>query len=203
MKEQDIRPEHLHQRYLELSAEDAERCFSGVERRVIPCVACGSAENHLQFEKNGFAYTRCDICGTSFNVRARLHRCVRGVSGTRLLHGIGPRNFSQQSPKLGVHPFSDHVWSGCRSSTVSRRINVGRLVEVGAGFEIFLEEWRARFPQTELFAIEPSGKLAQECRRKGFSVVEDIVENVTGYDAHGDLVVCFEVIEHVYDPVSS
>jgi len=39
--------------------------------------------------------------------------------------------------------------------------------------------------------------LANECRSKGFTVIEDIVENVTGYDNSADLVTCFEVLEHV------
>ncbi len=44
--------------------------------------------------------------------------------------------------------------------------------------------------------------MAAECRAKGFSVVEEIVENVTGLDKSADLVTCFEVLEHVYDPLS-
>jgi hypothetical protein len=46
--------------------------------------------------------------------------------------------------------------------------------------------------------VEPSTSLANECRSKGFLVIEDIVKNVTGYDNSADLVTCFEVLEHVY-----
>src|SRR5436853_7850415 len=66
MKEADIRPEHLHRRYLELSAEDADRCFGRGARHTIPCVACDAAGARVEFEKNGFPYSRCDICGTLY-----------------------------------------------------------------------------------------------------------------------------------------
>lgn len=50
-------------------------------------------------------------------------------------------------------------------------------------------------------AVEPSESFARECRAKGFDVIENIVENVQGYDDHADLVACFEVLEHVYAPL--
>ncbi|NTW99022.1 MAG: methyltransferase domain-containing protein, partial [Geobacteraceae bacterium] len=57
------------------------------------------------------------------------------------------------------------------------------------------------FPQTTALAVEPSVSLAKECRHKGFPVVEDIVENVSGHENSADLVTCFEVLEHVYEPL--
>ncbi|MBT6053117.1 MAG: hypothetical protein HOG49_40470 [Candidatus Scalindua sp.] len=50
MKEIEIRPQELMQRYVELSAKDTEVCFSGVEeRRDSPCVACGSTDIAEEF----------------------------------------------------------------------------------------------------------------------------------------------------------
>ena len=56
MKEQDIRPQKLLERYLQLSKEDAVQCFANEVRQPIPCVACGSSNHEDQFEKIGFAY---------------------------------------------------------------------------------------------------------------------------------------------------
>ena len=66
MKESDIRPEALLKRYLELSEQDAKLCFAETPRRDIPCVACKSEELVREFEKNGFAYSSCQNCGTLF-----------------------------------------------------------------------------------------------------------------------------------------
>jgi len=80
---------------------------------------------------------------------------------------------------------------------------IRRLIDVGAGYGIFLDEWRKRAPNTLLVAVEPSAALAEECRSKRFEVVENIVEQVGGgYEGFADLVVCFEVLEHVYEPVA-
>ncbi len=74
-------------------------------------------------------------------------------------------------------------------------------MDIGAGYGIFLEEWKARFPETRAIAVEPSSHLAKVCRQKGLEVVEKIAEKVTGYNEMADLVVCFEVLEHVYNPL--
>ena len=66
MKEKEIRPEGLLNRYLELSAKDAERCFGSETRLEVACVACGGNQTRDQFEKNGFAYVQCADCGTLF-----------------------------------------------------------------------------------------------------------------------------------------
>jgi len=76
------------------------------------------------------------------------------------------------------------------------------VVDVGAGYGIFLEEWKALYPQSRAIAIEPSNHLSEVCRDKGLEVVENIAEKVIGYDNIADLVICFEVLEHVYDPLS-
>ena len=47
MKEIDIRPAELMQKYIELSAQDAKLCFSDGARLDIPCIACGSKDIKL------------------------------------------------------------------------------------------------------------------------------------------------------------
>jgi len=84
----------------------------------------------------------------------------------------------------------------------AKSIVVEQLIDVGAGYGIFLDEWRKANSATQLLAVEPSSLLAVECRDKGFEVVEEIAENVSGYDNYAYLVVCFEVLEHVYDPLT-
>jgi 2-polyprenyl-3-methyl-5-hydroxy-6-metoxy-1,4-benzoquinol methylase len=76
------------------------------------------------------------------------------------------------------------------------------LIDVGAGYGIFLDEWRVKNSKTELIAVEPSSALATECRNKDLNVIELTAEDVEGYDDYADLVVCFEVLEHVDDPLN-
>ncbi len=40
MKEYEIRPQELLEKYIELSVQDAEKYFSNDVRKKLPCVAC-------------------------------------------------------------------------------------------------------------------------------------------------------------------
>ena len=62
MKEDEIRPKDLLKRYVELSAQDALKCFSDCNRRELPCVACGKKNLTFQFNKHGFDYSLCNYC---------------------------------------------------------------------------------------------------------------------------------------------
>jgi 2-polyprenyl-3-methyl-5-hydroxy-6-metoxy-1,4-benzoquinol methylase len=202
MKEIDIRPQHLLERYLELSAQDAELCFSSSERIDFPCIACGGKDSQFQFKKNGFSYAQCEQCGTLYQtprptIQAYEEFYRNSVSSQFWAEQFFPVVAEARREKI-FRPRVERLSSLCHDND----IQVQTLVEVGSGFGIFLEEWRKSYPEVKALAIEPSKSLADECRRKGFEVIEEIAENVQGCDGLADLVVCFEVLEHVYDPLS-
>lgn len=202
MKESDIRPEALLRRYLELSERDADLCFADASRHDIPCVACGSERLSGEFEKNSFAYSSCRDCGTLFQCPRpsieSFEAFYRNSASSRYwAEEFFPAVAEARREKI-FRPRVERLAGLCRA----KEISVERLIDVGAGYGIFLDEWRKRHPSTRVVAVEPSESLAAECRAKGFDVVEEIAENVAGYDHHADLVVCFEVLEHVYDPLA-
>lgn len=202
MKEHDIRPQALIDRYLELSAEDAEQCFGTGARDTVPCVACGSDHCDPAFVKSGFAYALCRACGTLFQSPrpsiAAFEAFYRESKSSRYWADVFFPAVAEIRREAIFRPRVERLAALC----AEKRITVDRLIDVGAGYGIFLDEWRRVAPATHGLAIEPSASLAEACRQKGFPVVEDIVENVAGHDNSADLIVCFEVLEHVYDPLS-
>lgn len=201
MKESDIRPEALLKRYLELSEKDAELCFVNNVRHAIPCVACGGERLTEEFEKNGFTYSSCRNCGTLFQSPrppiAAFEAFYRdSVSSRYWAEEFFPAVAEARREKI-FRPRVERLSSLCHSKNIAME----RIIDVGAGYGIFLDEWRKANPTAQVLAVEPSESLATECRLKGFDVVEEIAENVSGYNDHADLVVCFEVLEHVYDPL--
>jgi SAM-dependent methyltransferase len=201
MKEHEIRPQELLNRYLELSAQDAENCFGNESRTSMPCVACGKAQLTHQFDKSGFAYAQCDECGTLFqNPRPSIsafEAFYRESESSRYWADVFFPAVAEIRREKIFRPRAMRLAELC----ADRGLTVERLIDVGAGYGIFLEEWQRMFPDTSPLAVEPSPSLAQTCREKGFVVVEDIVENVNGHDGSADLVACFEVLEHVYEPL--
>ncbi len=202
MKGADIGPDDIFQRYLEISAADAEHRFNNTERLSNPCIACELGNVSWQFEKSGFADVRCDGCGMLYQSPRPLigafEAFYRSSVSSRYWAEIFFPAVAEARRERIFRPRVERLAALCAEKGVSAE----RLVDVGAGYGIFLEEWRTRFPRADLIAVEPSQNLAQICRGKGFKVVEDIVENVHGYDGYADLLVCFEGLEHVYDPVS-
>jgi SAM-dependent methyltransferase len=202
MKEDDIRPEALYRRYLELSHEDAENCFGDELRLDIDCVACGSAQVSFSFTKLGFQYVECDICGTLYQSPRPTLEAFEAFYRDSVSSNYWAEVFFPATAEIRREAiFRPRVERLSRIAN-DRNISISKLIDVGAGYGIFADEWRKHDPSARIVAIEPSSSLAVECRNKGFETVEAIAEEAEGYDQFADLVVCFEVLEHVFDPVS-
>jgi SAM-dependent methyltransferase len=201
MKETDIRPLELMKRYVELSAKDAELCFTGEQRRDLPCVSCGSINTIKEFSKSGFDYALCNDCGTLYQTPRppikEFDAFYKNSRSSKYWADVFFPSVAEARREQIFKPRVKRLLELCKTSN----LNVSKLIDVGAGYGIFLDEWRKALPDTELVAIEPSVSLAEECRNKKLSVVESLVENVEGYDDYADLVVCFEVLEHVDSPL--
>ena len=202
MKENEIRPELMRDKYLELSAKDAEIYFSLNNRKKISCIACNSSQNYESFSKNGFQYSVCKLCGTLYqSPRPNLEEFesfYRDSISSRYWAEVFFPAVAEKRRELIFKPRAINIANFCNNKNIA----IDRIIEVGSGYGIFLEEWRKIYPKSKLIAIEPSKQLAQTCRSKNITVVEELAENVTGYNDYADLLVCFEVLEHVYDPVA-
>jgi len=74
--------------------------------------------------------------------------------------------------------------------------------DIGAGFGLFLEELRAILPNNKYIAIEPSIEMAAKCREKGLDTKCVCFEELENAEGKFDLLSAFELIEHLYNPVS-
>lgn len=146
MKEYEIRPEALFNRYLELSAEDAENCFNGETRQDIICVGCGGTKTKHQFNKNGFAFVQCVDCSTLFQsprppMEAYEVFC-RGSNSSRYWAEVFLPAVAEIRREKICRPRAEKLIDLC----AEKGVNVECLIDVGAGFGILLDEWRQRYP---------------------------------------------------------
>ena len=202
MKESDIRPANIHNEYLRLSALDTQSYFSGSIREVIPCVACGQAKVNWTFDKNGFGYVVCTECHSLFQsprpTRDEFKHFYEDSASSRYWAQYFFPAVVEKRRELIFKPRAAAISELCLKKNIRAD---GTVVDVGAGHGIFLEEWRRLHPMAHLRAVEPSREMAQVCRSKSIEVLETIAEEARAFDDCADLLVCFEVIEHVYQPV--
>lgn len=203
MREADIRPAELHDEYLRLSAADARSFFSdhgALEHRA--CPGCGADDPEPAFEKHDFRLSTCRDCGSLYvdpaPGAAQLDRFYRDSPSTRYWANVFFPAVAEARRERIFRPRVERILAMLDGMDVRPR----RIVDVGAGAAIFLEEFRDLAPATELRAVEPGNTLAATCRDKGFATFEGFAEDAAGdadWSGWADLATCFEVIEHAGD----
>lgn len=199
MKESDIRPSDILNRFLQLCSEDSVIYFKDCAKKDIPCPACVSKQVKRSFNKWGFDYVVCQECGTLYqSPRPPQENFERFYQESRSAQYWAKTFFPSVAEARREHLFRpkvEKIIQLCNDDKFSPSV----VVDIGAGYGLFLEEWRKKFPKAELVAIEPNADLANVCRAKGLKVVESFVEDV---DSHGiyDMLVALELIEHIYEP---
>lgn len=200
MKENEIRNREAYIDYLSLVEQDAKIMLRDKAQFMsIDCPACASKNHVLEFKKINFSYHVCRDCDTLFvTPRPNLKQL---------------EEFYRYSPSalFWVEKFFKPVAESRRQkifrpraekiADMIRKENRGKLkiAEIGAGFGLFLEELNKIMSGLDLTAIEPSKEMAGICKDKGLAVKEELVENIKEKEAF-DILVCFELIEHLFSP---
>lgn len=199
--ENDIRPEAMFQRFLDLCAMDAVALFPPAPREEQPCPGCGCSRAEHAFDKWGFAFATCAECGSLF----QSPRPERSAFSDYYQHSPSMRYWGETflpqvakaRSRLLFAPKAEQISRLC----AEKGRDVGCIVDVGAGAGFFLDAWMQLWPGCRGIALEPHPGLAAACRTKGYEVVERFAEDAPP-DASADLAISLEVLEHVYDPLA-
>lgn len=201
MKESEIRSDSLVDEYLRLSSLDSVTYFSGCLRQSLVCIACQSPMCELEFEKEGFEYSRCGSCRSLFmspRPPAEVFDAFyREAPSSRFWSEVFFPSVAEKRRELifakRARLLQDLMRSKC--------LRMETIIDVGAGHGLFLEEWKKIEPASHVVAVEPSPEMVTIIKNKGIEVVEATAESLSSsYENSADLVVCFEVIEHCHDP---
>jgi SAM-dependent methyltransferase len=202
VKESDIRPQELFQRYLELAKADVDRFFNQRDTyQEVNCPGCGGQRRQVAFSKQGFAYHHCTGCGSLYNSprppRAAFVRYFQEADSVRFWAQEFYRATEASRRELIFKPRAAEVVDLARQYGLGQ----GLLVDLGSGYGTLLEEVEAHGFFAELKGVDCAPELAAACRAKGFAVLEKGVEELEAGDLAADLATCFEVLEHLYDPL--
>lgn len=203
MKEQDIRPVDIFQRYLDLAKQDAHDYFRERARfAAVACPACAADCPEPAFAKDGFAYVFCGECGSLYN-------------SPRPTPDLIDRYYREApSVKFWATDFYKATEASRRESIFAPRAgHLGRLardygleggsfLDLGCGYGTLLEEIGKTNAFSQVRGVDCSPDLAAVSRGKGFAVTEKNVENLEASDGLVDLAASFEVLEHLFEPVA-
>lgn len=203
MKENEIRPAEIFNRYLELSREDIATFFSD-RRNFVPvdCPACGSSKPQPGLEKFDFVYVLCGECDSLY---------------------LSPRPEPEQLDSYYRDAKAIKFWSThfYKETVDARREKMFRprarlvaeildryaapqpavFVDIGCGYGVFLDEVQKLERFDQLIGIEPNAALADVSSQRGFPVIRKVIEDVSRAELQADFATAFEVLEHVFDPL--
>lgn len=198
IKEEEIRPKEIFQRYLELSRKDA-REFNASKFKKIPCPGCGGEDtSEKRFKKNDFQYVLCSNCGSLYCSprpgKEDLDLFYKTSESAKYWSEVFFPAVAETRREKLFRKKARQVHNVLKEKTFSPQT----ICDVGAGYGIFLEELNPFFPSAGFFAIEPGPDLAEQCRSKGFETLQTTAEQSGIWKEKFDLVISSEVIEHVY-----
>lgn len=199
MKENEIRPDFLTQKYMALLNNDIQLLLKQKEKFIeVACPACGNKDYELKFEKKGFKFVLCKNCETLFvNPRPSFEMLISFYSDSKSFkfwdEQIFPISENSRRKKI-FEPRAKRVFELVDKYSIKKDI----LVDVGAGFGTFCEEIEKLNIFEKVIAVEPSTSLAKTCRKKGLNIIEKPIEKVINLNA--DVITNFELIEHLFCP---
>ena len=201
LTEESIRPAKLMEKQKIYALVDVGRMLSKCEEFVfVKCPACNKDKHKYKFTKNGMKYVECEDCKT-FYVNPRPTSDVLDW-------------FYKSSPNYAY--WSDFVFTATEKTRREKifvprveklielcakyKIKTDSLLEIGSGYGTFCSEVKSRNIFNRIVAVEPTPDLAEKCREAGLEVIEETIEKIQFNDDLFDVVVSFEVIEHLFEP---
>ncbi|OUC13628.1 MAG: methyltransferase type 11 [Alkalinema sp. CACIAM 70d] len=201
LKESEIRPDELLKGQAERLAADVARLMQYRSDFVeVPCPACGASTHHAKYEKYGVPFVQCDRCATVYaNPRPQPQHLADYYQHSENYaywnQYIFPASEEARRDKI-FRPRVQRVLDLCQRFGIDTQT----LLEVGAGFGTFCQELLKTQTFQQVIGIEPTPDLAQTCRDRGITILEQPIEAVQLSPASINVIVSFEVIEHLFCP---
>lgn len=200
MKESEIRPAEIFNKYLELAEKDVKTYFSGCRFNERNCPACGE-KGGPEFSKKGFDYCLCPGCGTLF------------VNPLPEAEAFSRYYTESPSTRFWATDFYKHTEEARRKKIFVPRAKTVReiieannplirnIVDIGAGYGTFAEEI-SKEGKFNAHAIEPNRDLLSVLKKKGIPAIPKFLENVEpGELPEGpSCFTSFELAEHLTEP---
>lgn len=201
MKEEVIRPKNANSLFLKKCIQDCNFFFRGQKRIKIKCYACNKNSLAKVFVKYRFEYQKCKYCNSLFHSPrynfSAFQEYYKNSKSWNYWASIYFPKIEKARQKVLIRPKINKI----NALLLKTKIFSRSIIDVGAGAGNFLEEWKKKFKEKNILAIEPSKVLAQKCVNKNIPTINLPIEKVMRIRNKPSLITCFEVIEHVENPI--
>lgn len=202
LHESELCPDELlHLQEAAFARDIARLQARAAEFVAVACPACQSRTHTHVFDKFGFAFQRCNDCGTLYMSPRPSEALMRDYYRNSENYAVWAKYVfpaSETARREKIHkPWLARIIDYCQRFNVPQ----GVLIEVGPGFGTFSAVATESEAFQRVLAVEPTPELADACRQRGVHVLEKRIEDLAADELpQADVVVAFEVIEHLFDP---
>lgn len=170
------------------------------EFKKVSCPACNSTKSKEWVKKEGFNFVECEACKTFYmnprpNKKLLKDFYLQSKNYIFWDKYIFPTSEKVRKNKI-FKPRASAIIKKCKAFTSKKEI----LLEVGSAYGTFCECIKEENYFKKVIALEPTPKLSQTCARKGIETYNCTVEDFEYPEGRIDIVTCFEVIEHLFEP---
>jgi SAM-dependent methyltransferase len=168
----------------------------------VPCPACGSQRYSYRFEKYKCKFLECDTCSTLYMSPRPTPAVMDDYYSKSENYAIWnkyifPKSEVSRRDKI-CRPNLDRIIDECRQRGFDKPV----FLEIGPGFGTFSSLANDSGFFSSVSVVERTPSMAKACRAKGLNVIESALEEVPNdFLEVADVVVCFEVIEHIFEPI--
>jgi 2-polyprenyl-3-methyl-5-hydroxy-6-metoxy-1,4-benzoquinol methylase len=166
----------------------------------VSCPACSKENESTAFTKFGFSFLRCSECSTIYMSPRPSETVMSDYYSNSENYAYWAKYIfpaSEATRREKIHkPWLERILGYCKDFNV----NQDTLLEVGPGFGTFSSVATDSHAFKRVVAVEPTPELAEACRKRGVEVIEKRIEEIGSELGSVDVVVAFEVIEHLFDP---
>ncbi len=202
MKENDIRPDKIFNKYLKLAENDCNKFFFGNSKVKVSCPVHKDSNGEELFVKNGFNYRKCKFCDSIF-VSPRHN--IKNYENF-YLNGESVKFWSQEFYKKTEEARREKLWKPkveelCSSEILDLPIQEYSIIDIGGGYGVFAELIKQKNPNNVL-VVEPNRELAQVCKKKGINVIQKFSNELKldELPSGPKIITSFELFEHLYNP---
>lgn len=164
----------------------------------VECPACGSSSSKLLYKKYYFSHLLCKNCGTQYVSPRPTKALLEGFYKNSVNYAYWAKYIFSASEDVRKEKIFKPRAQFLINCLKKKKIK-GKLLEIGAAYGYFCEEIKKFKYFDKVIGIEPTPDLANILRSKKINVIESVYEEAK-LNFKFDVIVNFEVIEHLFNP---